>query len=148
MASSPESRQSYANHVRKLPPLYIAGAALAALALLLAIAELVRQPSIVAGALLALAGAAGMGLYYGRVNALRVQDRIIRLEERLRLERLLSVDLRARTAELSVEQLVALRFAGDGELPELVRAVLDEGLTGRDAIKRRVRSWRADWLRV
>lgn len=148
MASSPESRQSYANHVRKLPPLYIAGAALAALALLLAIAELVRQPSIVVGALLALVGAAGMGLYYARVNALRVQDRIIRLEERLRLERLLSVDLRARTAELSVEQLVALRFAGDGELPELVRAVLDEGLTGRDAIKRRVRSWRADWLRV
>jgi len=148
MTSSPESRQSYANHVRKLPPLYIAGAALAALALLLAIAELVRQPSIVVGALLALVGAAGMGLYYARVNALRVQDRIIRLEERLRLERLLSVDLRARAAELSVEQLVALRFAGDGELPELVRAVLDEGLTGRDAIKRRVRSWRADWLRV
>lgn len=146
--SSPETAQSYATHVRRLPALYVAGAVLAALAFLGAIAELVCRPSIAAATLLALAGAAVLALYYGRVNALRVQDRIIRLEERLRLERLLPAELRARAAELTVEQLVALRFASDGELAELVRAVLEERLTERDPIKRRIGSWRADWLRV
>ncbi len=148
MAPSFEAQQSYANHVRKLPALYLGAGVLAALALAGSIAELVRHPSVVAATLLTLAAAAGLALYYGRVNALRVQDRIIRLEERLRLERLLPAELKARAAELTVEQLVALRFASDGELAELVRAVLEERLTERDPIKRRIGSWRADWLRV
>ena len=81
-----------------------------------------------------------------RVFALSVQDRVIRLEERLRLERLLPEDLRARIPELTLPQLVALRFASDGELSELVRSVLRENL-GREAIKRSIKTWRPDYQR-
>ncbi len=82
-----------------------------------------------------------------RVFALSVQDRVIRLEERLRLERLLPAELRARIPELSTAQLVALRFASDGELAELVRTVFAEQLVDRRAIKQRIREWRPDYER-
>jgi hypothetical protein len=82
-----------------------------------------------------------------RVFALAVQDRVIRLEERLRLERLLPADLRARVPELATAQLVALRFASDAELAELVRAVLSEPIADRREIKRRIRDWRPDYER-
>jgi hypothetical protein len=95
----------------------------------------------VALALLALA-------WYARGFPLRAQDRVIRLEETLRLERLLPPDLRSRIGELRTGQLLALRFAGDEELPELTRTVLDRGITDRDEIKKMVRHWRADYLRM
>jgi len=83
-----------------------------------------------------------------RNAALTVQNRVIRLEERLRLATLLPADLKPRIAELTVGQLVALRFASDEELPGLVRQVLDENLTDKKEIKKRVKNWRADHLRV
>jgi len=119
-----------------------------ALAAVGALAEIVRRPSILTAALLLAVAAAGIFAWYVRINALIVQNRVIRLEERLRLARLLPDDLRARIEELDPRQLVALRFASDGELVELVRAVLDRRLVGADAIKRAVRDWRADGLRV
>jgi hypothetical protein len=82
-----------------------------------------------------------------RIFALSVQDRVIRLEERLRLERLLPPELRGRIAELSTAQLVALRFASDGELTDLVRSVLAEKLLDRRAIKERIHEWRPDYER-
>jgi hypothetical protein len=85
---------------------------------------------------------------YARIFPLRVQDRVIRLEERLRLERLLPADLKARIPDLTTHQLVGLRFASDEELPELVRRVLDEGLTDRNDVKRAIKSWRADHARI
>lgn len=144
----PVAEQSYANHVRRIPPLYWA-AALAILAdILWALWLLIRMPSIGTAVGLATALALGITLGFARTNSLRVQDRIIRLEERLRLERLLPEDLRARIAELTVSQLVALRFASDAELAELTRQALDGPIRDPDEIKKRVRSWRADWLRV
>jgi len=80
--------------------------------------------------------------------ALRAQDRIIRFEERLRLERLLPPDLRGRVADLRTGQLVAIRFAHDDEVPDLVRRVLSGELTTQGDIKRAIQSWRADHLRV
>jgi hypothetical protein len=85
---------------------------------------------------------------YARVFALRVQDRVIRLEERLRLAQLLPEDLRAAARTLRTEQLVGLRFASDEELTELVRWVLAENVRDRKAIKARIRSWRADHARA
>jgi type VI protein secretion system component VasK len=85
---------------------------------------------------------------YARTFPLRVQDRVIRLEETERMERLLPPDLRSRAGELRPGQLVALRFASDEELPELTRAVLDEKIVKQDDIKKRIRSWRADHLRM
>ncbi|HEV2855489.1 MAG TPA: DUF6526 family protein [Thermoanaerobaculia bacterium] len=86
--------------------------------------------------------------WYARVFPLKAQDRVIRLEETLRLERLLPPDLRARVGELRPGQLVALRFASDEELPELTRAVLEEKSLSQDDIKKRIRNWRADHFRM
>lgn len=144
----PESPQSYENHVRRLPAPYLAVALVITLHVVLSAAQLVLQPSLRALWQLVVALALGGMVWILRTNSLRVQNRIIRLEERDRLRRLLPADLQPRIEELSLGQLVALRFASDAELPELARAVLAEGLTDRDAIKRRVRSWRADHLRI
>ncbi len=75
------------------------------------------------------------------------QDRIIRLEMRLRLERVLPAELKSRISELEVPQLIGLRFASDAELPGLVRKALEEKLSN-DQIKRGIKNWQADWLRV
>ena len=85
--------------------------------------------------------------WYTRSFPLRAQDRIIRLEERQRLERLLPADLKDRIGELSTGQLIALRFASDGEVAELARAALDQRLKNDD-IKKKIREWRADRLRM
>jgi uncharacterized membrane protein YciS (DUF1049 family) len=85
---------------------------------------------------------------FARVFPLGVQDRVIRLEERLRMEQLLTPDMRKRIPEFTVEQLVGLRFASDAELSELCKRVLDEGISDRNDIKRAVKSWRADHQRI
>lgn len=82
-----------------------------------------------------------------RMYALKVQDRLIRLEETLRMQRLLPADLVGRISELDPKQLVGLRFAADAELAERVREALDEHLDG-EAIKKRIQSWRPDTFRV
>jgi hypothetical protein len=86
--------------------------------------------------------------FYARIFALTVQDRVIRLEMRLRLAEVLPAELRPRIPEFSVAQLVALRFASDAELPVLARKVLEEKLADRKAIKRLIRDWQADYLRA
>jgi uncharacterized protein DUF6526 len=83
-----------------------------------------------------------------RVQILTVQDRVIRLEMRLRLRELLPPELAARASSLSVKQLIALRFACDAELPELVREVIDGRLHAPKDIKQRVKEWQADFLRA
>lgn len=82
-----------------------------------------------------------------RLYALRVQDRLIRLEERLRLQSVLGEPLRARIPELREGQLVGLRFAADEDLPALVQLALDEKLSG-ESIKKRIQHWRPDTFRV
>jgi hypothetical protein len=80
--------------------------------------------------------------------ALTVQDRVIRLEERLRYERLLPVDLKPRIPEFTLNQLISLRFASDAELPTLARKVLDEKMNDRKAIKQLIKEWKPDHLRA
>ncbi len=87
-------------------------------------------------------------VFRARLFALAVQDRVIRLEERLRYERVLPEELRWRSDELTVNQFVSLRFASDEELPALMRKVLDEKLAERKAIKQLIKSWRPDYLRA
>ena len=86
--------------------------------------------------------------FLARIFALGVQDRVIRLEERLRFERLLPDDLKPRIGEFTIDQLVSLRFASDAELPALARTVLDGKVNSRKAIKKMVQNWRADYQRV
>jgi hypothetical protein len=87
-------------------------------------------------------------IWYTRTFPLVVQDRVIRLEERLRLAQLLPPDLAPRIGELSTGQLVALRFASDEEIPELTRKVLEEKIRSREEIKKLIRHWRPDHLRA
>jgi len=94
------------------------------------------------------AAALFLGVLYGRLFALRVQDRLIRLEERLPYERVLPEELRWRADELTTDQFISLRFASDEELPALMRKVLDEKLTERKAIKQLIKNWRPDYLRA
>jgi hypothetical protein len=86
--------------------------------------------------------------YVIRGMSTRAQDRIIRLEETLRLQRVLPADLRSRVGELTTSQLVGLRFCDDAEVPELCRVVLSGEVKGREDIKRRIKNWRPDTLRV
>jgi hypothetical protein len=85
---------------------------------------------------------------YARLFALTVQDRVIRLEMRLRLAQVLPVDLRPRIPEFTPGQLVSLRFASDAELPALSRKVLDDKMNDRKAIKQLIKDWQADYLRA
>ena len=96
---------------------------------------------LIALALIALA-------FLARLFALGVQDRVIRLEERLRYQQLLPADLQPRINDFTINQLVSLRFASDAELPSLARKVLDGKIDSRKAIKQMIQSWRADYQRV
>ena len=89
-----------------------------------------------------------LGFLTARMFALSVQDRVIRLEERLRYQRLLPADLQPRIEEFTVAQLVSRRFASDAELPALARKVLDEKMQERRAIKQLVKNWKPDYLRA
>lgn len=86
-------------------------------------------------------------LFKSRLYPLKTQDRIIRLEERLRLQSLLPEALRKRIPELTEDQLIGLRFASDDELPTLVEMTLDKKLDRRQ-IKERIQNWRADNWRI
>jgi hypothetical protein len=86
--------------------------------------------------------------FLARIFALGVQDRVIRLEERLRYQQLLPDDLKPRINEFTINQVVALRFASDAELSGLARKVLDSNLNNRKAIKQMIQNWRADYQRI
>jgi len=87
-------------------------------------------------------------MVYARTFALAVQNRVIRLEERMRLEKLVPEDLQPRIGEFTCDQLVAMRFACDAELPALARKVLTGNIQTGKAIKQMVENWRADYLRA
>ena len=144
----PAKPQNLENHVRFVPLYHL----VLTLLLLVNLAFWVRV-SLLGFTGLRLAGlsvalALFLLFFYARHFALVVQDRVIRLEMRLRMERLLPADLMGRFSELEPQQLVALRFAGDGELPELTRRVLAGELRSNSQIKKQIKDWQADWLRA
>jgi uncharacterized membrane protein (DUF485 family) len=85
---------------------------------------------------------------FARTFALKVQDRVIRIEERQRCERLLPAELKSRIEEITPRQFVALRFASDDELPGLVNKVLTDKISDAKTIKQMVKNWRGDYLRA
>lgn len=144
-----EKSQNLQNHVRLVPAFHMFVLPVFLANLIRAIVSLVRNGfsfGTVFGILMALA-LITLALY-ARVFALTVQDRVIRLEMRMRLAELLPPDLKPRIPEFTVSQLCSLRFASDAELPPLARKVLDEKMNDRKAIKQLVKSWRGDYLRA
>jgi hypothetical protein len=140
--------QSYANHVRSAQPIeYLVSVPLAA-NLLLASYRVLQEPTIDRVVNLGVAVALVALLFAVRRQITTVQDRVIRNEMRERMRQVLPADLSARAETIPIRQLVALRFAGNGELPELVREVVDGRLSSPKEIKMRVRDWQADSLRA
>lgn len=140
-------QQTYATHRRFDPPYHFFLMPLALLAILIAAYRLIRQPGLHHLGLLVIVLAVALLVLLLRLYALKVQDRLIRLEETLRMQRLLPADLAGRIGELTPGQMVGLRFAADGELAERVREALDQKLGG-EAIKKRIQTWRPDHFRV
>ncbi|MCY4030452.1 MAG: DUF6526 family protein [Acidobacteria bacterium] len=144
MADKP---QNYANHTRWQPVWHFFAFPMLGINVLWSLVGLRNGPTleVLFDIAVALALLVVVGLV--RVSPLTVQDRLIRLEERLRMERLLPDDLKARLDELTLQQFIALRFASDGELEALTRKALDEKAEPK-AIKQAIQNWRADYQRV
>jgi hypothetical protein len=139
--------QNFANHRRIVPLYHIVTFGILAINLIWRLVQLVRWTSWQA-LLDVLVAFALMGLFfYARIFALTVQDRVIRLEMRLRLMGILPADLKGRIDELTRDQFVALRFASDAEMADLMREVLTNNIRSRDEIKRRIKNWTPDYLR-
>jgi hypothetical protein len=112
------------------------------------VVRFVRAPTGLNGWSIIVAVALVIGIFLSRAMPLRAQDRIIRLEERIRFEKVLPTDLRGRIEDLTAEQMIGLRFAPDDEIPDLTRRALGGELKTRADIKRAIRNWRPDHLRV
>ena len=145
MSDQPE--QNYGNHVRQpMDAFVVLGAFL--LAIILAVVGMFTNDVIIALAIV-VAGVAGLvNTMMTRLYSTKLQDRIIRLEMRLRMRDVLPDELAADIVDFTLSQLIALRFASDNELPELARKVLDENITKGSEIKKMIKDWQADWHRV
>lgn len=145
MATEPV--QNYQNHVRHDVFLYVYLLLILA-AILCAVAGLFVAPALVAIAVIL----NGIGTAFAAINArqyaTKLQDRIIRTEMQVRLKEALGGDPQNRVRDFTLDQLIALRFAGDDELAELANFVLDEHITDKAQIKQMVKNWKADHLRV
>ena len=144
----PRPAQSYKNHVRIRPSFHFFVLPALAVNFFVAIWQTVQAPALGTAWGVVFAAALLMLALSARVQTISVQDRVIRLEMRLRLQRLLPPDLQPVIPGLTTRQLVALRFASDEELPDLVREVVAGNLPSQRAIKLRVKNWQADWLRA
>jgi Family of unknown function (DUF6526) len=140
--------QTFENHTKFVAAWHFVAAPILLLNLGVSIYNVIKNQSFNNIVLLLLAIALLIVWAFARVFALTVQDRVIRLEMRLKLAQLLPAEMRSRIPEFTVAQLVSLRFASDEELPALARKVLDEKINDRKAIKKMIKNWQPDELRA
>jgi len=140
--------QTYENHTRTIPLFHMVLFGILLLNLGWSVYRLFRAVSFEAVVSLLLAAGLLILSFFARIFALTVQDRVIRLEMRLRMEKILPPDLKPRIMEFTPGQLVALRFASDEELPELARKVLAEQIEDGKTIKKMIQHWIPDYLRA
>jgi len=143
------AEQNFANHTRFVPPFHFFVMPMMGINFVNSLYWWWKSGFPIGGLIsVLLAAALALGFLFARLFAMSVQDRVIRLEEQLRYERLLPQDLRSRIGEFTMAQYVSLRFASDAELPELARRVLNEKLNERKAIKQLIKNWRPDYARA
>lgn len=140
--------QTFANHAKIVPAYHFVLSLVVMVNLLWALWQLIGDPGIGTAVGLLLALGLGIMMWFLRLWPLSVQDRLIRLEETLRMREVLPEELRPRIGELRRGQFVALRFAPDEELPGLVQRVLDGELKSGKEIKGAIQNWKADHFRV
>ena len=143
-----DQEQTFANHARFVPPYHYVAAPIFILNFIWAVRGLFN--GITFDAILNVLVAVALVILFlvARTFALKAQDRVIRLEMRLRMRELLPEDLRGRVNDFTPTQMIGLRFASDAELPELARKVLDENITAATPIKKTITNWQGDYLRV
>ncbi len=139
--------QTFANHARFDPPFHFFIIPVFAISLIITIVHLIMHPGLHSAWIVVFMLAAATAVTKTRTYALKVQDRVIRLEERLRIAILLDKPLRGRINELSESQLVGLRFASDAELPALVERALSQKMSNKE-IKKAIVQWKPDYWRV
>ena len=144
----PQSGQTYKTHIRWFPPFHFFVMPVLLINVFVSGWLLYRNPSRLGIWELIVAMALVMTALTARVMVVAVQDRVIRLEMRLRMRELLPADLQARIGEVTREQCVGLRFASDAELPTLVRRVLSGELKTTREIKKQVAQWQGDYMRA
>jgi hypothetical protein len=143
-----EPVQTYQNHARWFPPFHYFALPVLFANVINALRHIWMAPNVrTAFAALVAAGILALAVST-RQMVTTVQDRLIRLEMRLRLKQVLSADLQPRIDSLTRGQLVALRFASDAEMQDMVREVLDGRLQTAKDIKQKVKNWQADWFRA
>jgi hypothetical protein len=140
--------QNYQSHAKFVPLYHFVTLPILLVNVLLMGWNLVSGPSAMSAWALLMAIALFLAALFGRVFALKVQDRVIRLEERMRLRDLLPAELKGRVNDFTPEQLIAIRFASDAEVAELAAVVLRENPAKRDAVKKLIKQWRPDDARA
>lgn len=140
--------QDLSNHTRWHPPFHFFLAPVMLINLIYSVVRLIQDPGWDRGEYMLLAVALVVLTLLSRGNALRVQDRLIRLEEQIRFSKVLTPELSAKAMNLRASQYIGLRFASDEELPELVQKVVDGEVSDVKDIKTSVKKWRADFFRV
>jgi hypothetical protein len=143
-----ERVQTYQSHTRLLPAFHFFVLPVLLVNVFVASWRLVQVPAVGSAFAVVFAVALLMLALLSRSQVMTVQDRLIRLEMRLRLRQLLPAELQPRINALTHRQLVALRFASDEEMPGLVSEILGGKLHTGKEIKQRVKNWQADWLRA
>lgn len=142
------TQQTLANHTRWHPLFHFFVLPVMLINLIWAGVRFFTNPGLDAGWWIVVSAALALLMAFVRTNPLKAQDRIIRLEEKIRYRELLPRDVLQRVEALRVDQIVALRFASDDELEGLVQAVLSGQLSEPREIKRTIRSWRSDTFRI
>jgi hypothetical protein len=140
--------QDFAHHTKWVPAFHFFVLPVFLLNMFYCIYRLIRWFSVDSTISLVLALALFLLAFYARTFALAVQDRLIRLEMRLRMQQVLPQELRPRIPDFTVDQMVALRFASDAELPGLCKKVLDDKIADRAAIKKMIQNWQPDLVRA
>ena len=143
-----DQEQNFANHARFVPPYHYVAFPILLANLIWRVLGLFDGITVDASLNLLVAVALIIVALFARLFALGAQDRVIRLEMRLRLRELLPEDLQGRINDFTPTQMVGLRFASDAELPDLARKVMDENITKATPIKEMVTNWQPDHFRV
>ena len=144
----PTTPQAYGNHRRIFPLYHLFALPILVVNAVVAVSQLIEAPSVIASWWVLVSMALAAGLVACRASTLIVQNRLLGLEMRLRLTAILPADTRSRIGDLTLRQIIGLRFASDAEMADLVRRCLAGELATPDEVKRQIKDWRPDYVRA
>jgi hypothetical protein len=140
--------QTYKNHVRWYPLVHFVIMPLVALNLIWQSVRLWQEPSWDRGENVVMAIVFILIVFASRLQALKAQDRVIRLEEQLRYRGVLDAELAEKACDMRTAHMIALRFAPDAELADLVSRTLNGEFVKSSEVKQAIKNWRGDYHRV